>query len=118
MARKEAVVELVSKLMDKPENIRNMGIVAHVDHGKTTLSDTLVAYAGLLSEEMAGESRALDFDEQEQARGITIKAANISIMQFPGSSVELGTACGKPFPVSVMTIQDAGNSDILDVAKR
>jgi len=79
MARKEVVVEHVTKLMGNRANIRNMGIVAHVDHGKTTLSDTLVARAGLISEELAGEQRMLDYDEQEQARGITIKAANISI---------------------------------------
>ncbi len=79
MATKEAVAAHVSKLMRNPKNIRNMGIVAHVDHGKTTLSDTLVARAGLISQELAGEQRVLDYDEQEQARGITIKAANISI---------------------------------------
>ncbi len=45
----------------------------------TTLSDTLVARAGIISKELAGEQRVLDFDEQEQARGITIKAANVSI---------------------------------------
>ncbi len=45
----------------------------------TTLSDTLVARAGLISKELAGEQRVLDYDVQEQARGITIKAANISI---------------------------------------
>ena len=79
MATKEAVAAHVSKLMRNQKNIRNMGIVAHVDHGKTTLSDTLVARAGLISQELAGEQRVLDYDEQEQARGITIKAANISI---------------------------------------
>ena len=79
MARKELVVEKVSQLMGNRDNIRNMGIVAHVDHGKTTLSDTLVARAGLISQELAGEQRVLDYDQQEQARGITIKAANISI---------------------------------------
>ncbi len=79
MARKEVVVEDVVKLMKSSKNIRNMGIVAHVDHGKTTLSDSLVARAGLISKELAGEQRVLDYDPQEQARGITIKAANISL---------------------------------------
>ncbi len=79
MARKENVVAEVAKLMSNRENIRNIGIVAHVDHGKTTLSDSLVALAGVISQELAGEQRVLDYDEQEQARGITIKAANISI---------------------------------------
>ena len=79
MARKEVVVEDVVKLMSNPDNIRNMGIVAHVDHGKTTMSDSLVARAGLISKQLAGEQRVLDYDPQEQARGITIKAANISL---------------------------------------
>ncbi len=79
MARKELVVEEVQKLMDKVEYIRNVAIVAHVDHGKTTLTDSLVARAGLISKELAGSQRVLDFDEQEQARGITIKSANISL---------------------------------------
>jgi len=79
MARKEVVVEEVVRLMRNRENIRNLGIVAHVDHGKTTLSDSLLARAGLISKELAGEQCALDYDEQEQARGITIKAANISL---------------------------------------
>lgn len=45
----------------------------------TTMTDSLVARAGLISKELAGEQRVMDFDEQEQARGITIKAANISL---------------------------------------
>lgn len=79
MATKEAVAEYVTRLMSNVENIRNLGIVAHVDHGKSTLSDSLVARAGLISKELAGEQRVLDFDPLEQQRGITIKAANVSI---------------------------------------
>jgi len=66
-------------LMQNTENIRNVGILAHIDHGKTTLSDSLLAHCGLLSPSLAGEARALDFLEEEQKRGITIKTANISL---------------------------------------
>lgn len=79
MARKEYVVEEVVKIMSNIESVRNVAIVAHVDHGKTTLTDSLVARAGLISRELAGQQRVLDFEEQEQKRGITIKAANISL---------------------------------------
>ena len=79
MAKKEMVVEEVQKIMEHLENVRNIAIVAHVDHGKTTLTDSLVARAGLISKELAGQQRVLDFEEQEQKRGITIKSANISL---------------------------------------
>lgn len=79
MARKEVVVEEVQRMMDNIENVRNVAIVAHVDHGKTTLTDSLIARAGLISKQLAGEQRWTDFDEQEQQRGITIKSANVSL---------------------------------------
>ncbi|MBU7015604.1 MAG: elongation factor EF-2 [Theionarchaea archaeon] len=85
MGRKEKMAELVHKLMYNPEQILNIGIAAHIDHGKTTLSDNLLAGAGLMSEDLAGKQLVLDFDEQEQSRGITIDAANISMVhEFEG----------------------------------
>ncbi len=80
MGRKEKMAQLVHKLMYNPVQILNIGIAAHIDHGKTTLSDNLLAGAGLMSEDLAGKQLVLDFDEQEQARGITIDAANISMV--------------------------------------
>lgn len=80
MGRIEQLMEKVKKLSDNREQVRNMGIVAHIDHGKTTLSDSLLASAGLISMETAGKQLALDFHEDEQQRGITINAANVSMV--------------------------------------
>ena len=66
--------------MHDRDRIRNLAIAAHIDHGKTTLSDNLIAGAGMMSEDLAGKSRVLDFDEQEAARGITINAASASMV--------------------------------------
>ena len=80
MGRKEENIKKAQKLMDKTSLIRNIGTAAHIDHGKTTLSDNLIAGAGMMSEELAGKQLMLDFDEQEQERGITINAANVSMV--------------------------------------
>ena len=72
--------EKVRKLMHVPEMIRNIAIAAHIDHGKTTFSDNLLAGAGMISEKLAGKQLSLDFHEDEQARGITIDAANVSMV--------------------------------------
>src|SRR5665648_83514 len=80
MGKKKQMVERVKELMDKPLMIRNMGIVAHIDHGKTTLSDNLLAGAGMISKDLAGTQLFMDFDEEEQARGITIDAATVSMV--------------------------------------
>ena len=80
MGKREDMMKKIGELMLKREQIRNIGTVAHIDHGKTTLSDNLIAGAGMISSELAGSQLWLDFDEQEQARGITIDAANVSMV--------------------------------------
>ena len=80
MGRKEDNIERAKEVMHQRERVRNLAIAAHIDHGKTTLSDNLIAGAGMMSEDLAGKSRVLDFDEQESARGITINAASASMV--------------------------------------
>ena len=80
MGRKEDNIKKAVQLMATPGVIRNIGTAAHIDHGKTTFSDNLIAGAGMMSQELAGDQRVLDFDEQEAARGITINAASASMV--------------------------------------
>merc|ERR1712168_582001 len=72
-------VDQVRECMDKKRNIRNMSVIAHVDHGKSTLTDSLVAKAGIIAAAKAGECRATDTRKDEQERCITIKSTAISM---------------------------------------
>ncbi len=76
----EKMIERVKRLMKNQEHIRNICTSAHIDHGKTTFSDNLLAGAGMISQELAGHQLVLDFHEDEIARGITIDAANVSMV--------------------------------------
>jgi len=72
-------IDEIRSLMDKKWQIRNMSVIAHVDHGKSTLTDSLVAAAGIMSVEQAGDARLTDTRADEQERGITIKSTGISL---------------------------------------
>lgn len=76
----DPLAEKVSKIMGNPQKIRNIATCAHIDHGKTTFSDNLLAGAGMISKELAGKQLVLDFHEDEKERGITIDAANASMV--------------------------------------
>jgi elongation factor 2 len=78
--------------MDKVTNIRNMSVIAHVDHGKSTLTDSLVSKSGIISSGRAGETRFMDTRQDEQDRGITIKSTAISMyfeMENPDDILEI-----------------------------
>ena len=69
----------IHTLQQNTDNIRNICILAHVDHGKTTLSDSLIASNGIISRKMAGKVRYLDSRPDEQLRGITMESSAISL---------------------------------------
>ena len=72
-------IDQIREIMDNQNNIRNMSVIAHVDHGKSTLTDSLIARAGIIAQEKAGDTRYTDTREDEAARGITIKSTGVSL---------------------------------------
>src|SRR3990167_4666987 len=76
----EKMVDKVQRIMKPPEHIRNICTSAHIDHGKTTFTDNLLAGAGMMKEELAGKQLVMDFHEDEQQRGITIDTAAVSMV--------------------------------------
>jgi elongation factor 2 len=72
-------VDQIRGIMDKKRNIRNMSVIAHVDHGKSTLTDSLVSKAGIIAGSKAGEARFTDTRKDEQERCITIKSTAITL---------------------------------------
>ncbi len=72
--------QLIEPLLNRPERIRNVCILAHVDHGKTTLTDSLLASNGIISFKQAGTLRYMDAREDEQERGITMESSAVSLL--------------------------------------
>ena len=79
MVRKEFVAEEVVRIMRDTERIRNVAIIAHVHHGKTTLTDSLLARAGIISKSVAGDVLYTNYEAIEKDRRMTIKSADISL---------------------------------------
>ncbi len=72
--------DIVERLQERTERIRNICVLAHIDHGKTTLSDFLVSSNGIISGRLAGKVRYLDSRDDEQERGITMKSSSIALL--------------------------------------
>ncbi|XP_032120716.1 elongation factor-like GTPase 1 isoform X2 [Sapajus apella] len=73
------------QLQKNTANIRNICVLAHVDHGKTTLADCLISSNGIISSRLAGKLRYMDSREDEQVRGITMKSSAISLHYTTGN---------------------------------
>lgn len=80
MVSVQELVEKFNKLQKERDKIRNIGIIAHVHHGKTSMTDSLVARAGMISEDLAGQAMFTWIDEEERKRELTIYGANVSMV--------------------------------------
>src|SRR4026207_1125510 len=69
----------ILRIIENKDQIRNFGVIAHVDHGKTTMSDSLLAASGIISPSVAGQALALDSMKLEQNRQMTIRGANVTL---------------------------------------
>eukprot|EP01121_Diplochlamys_sp_Union-15-3_P008695 TRINITY_DN232_c0_g1_i10.p1 TRINITY_DN232_c0_g1~~TRINITY_DN232_c0_g1_i10.p1 ORF type:complete len:841 (-),score=214.23 TRINITY_DN232_c0_g1_i10:28-2550(-) len=95
-------IQQIREIMNKKNNIRNMCVIAHVDHGKSTLTDSLIAEAGIIAGAKAGEARFTDTREDEQQRCITIKSTGVSLYyEIPKDKVP-GDADGNAFLVNLI----------------
>jgi len=103
-------VDEVRKIMDVPHQIRNMSVIAHVDHGKSTLTDSLVAAAGIIAMSKAGDQRLTDTRQDEQDRCITIKSTGISLyfnlsdelVPDEELTAKMGEGCSRNFLINLI----------------
>lgn len=100
-------IDQIREIMGKPEQIRNMSVIAHVDHGKSTLTDSLIAKAGIIAGDKAGDVRATDTRADEKERGITIKSTGVSLY-FETNIVE---GQGENIPYLINLIDSPGHVD-------
>jgi len=95
-------------MMERHDRIRNLSVIAHVDHGKSTLTDSLIGKAGIIAEARQGEARFMDTREDEQARSITIKSTCVSLF-YERMEGEVGKE--KKVPYLINLIDSPGHVD-------
>ncbi|VEL24733.1 unnamed protein product, partial [Protopolystoma xenopodis] len=104
-----SVKRSVTQLSDCVENIRNVCILAHVDHGKTSLADVLLASNGIISFRQVGKLRYMDSTNAEQERGITMKSSVVSLYFEEGDL--LGSTVEKSLPYVINLVDSPGHVD-------
>ena len=101
-----------SELQKDASHIRNICILAHVDHGKTTLADALVASNGIISSRLAGQLRYMDSRPDEQERGITMKSSAVSLsFQCPAGEIVNTNDPNDARPYLINLIDSPGHVD-------
>jgi len=95
-------VDQIRKMMNNPESIRNISVIAHVDHGKSTLTDSLIGKAGIIADARQGEARFMDTRDDEQARSITIKSTCVSLYYKRTKVNEKGVAEVTPYLINLI----------------
>lgn len=104
-------VDEIRGLMDTPKNIRNISVIAHVDHGKSTLTDSLISRAGIIAEAKAGDTRFMDTRKDEQERTITIKSTGVSLYFGLKDEDEEENSEAKETPYLINLIDSPGHVD-------
>ena len=110
----DGAVKRLASSQSKTDFVRNLCVLAHVDHGKTTLSDCLIAHNGFISRKQAGTMRFMDYLEDEQRRGITMKSAGISLSYTPAAAASSSSdASGRNSSSSILVtlIDSPGHVD-------